>query len=116
MHNIDVTVSLAPAYDIISTAVYSKTFGSNLSRSMGMRYGLHENIDRINAEDFNLFARDVNMRLKRVKTIGEELIHKLPAALALAGEDAESKGFTAADEMVSRIKSGFKQRAAVLKK
>ena len=114
LHNMDGRVSLAPTYDIISTAVYSKTFGSKLSRSMGMKYGQHENIDRINAEDFILFARDFKIRVEEVKGIGEEIILNLPIALAAAGQEAESKGFTASEEMVRRIMVGYKQRAAVL--
>ena len=114
LHNSDGTISLAPIYDLISTAVYDGRYGSKLSRSMGMRIGLHENIDRINTEDFSVFARDVHMRLRQVMSIGVDVISKLPSAFNEAGLLAESKGFSAADEMVSRILTGCERRAKVL--
>ena len=114
LHNSDSTVSLAPIYDLISTAVYDGHFGSKLSRSMGMKIGIHENIDRINNEDFSGFARDVHTRLRQVISIGEDLIQKLPSAFSEAGLVAENKGFSAADEMVSRILNGCNRRIGIL--
>ena len=114
MHNMDATISLAPVYDLISTTIYDGHFGSKLSRSMGMRIGLHENIDKVNAEDFVIFARDVNVRLRQVVSLGKELMCKIPPAFKTAVLAAESAGFSAACDVAGRIISGCEQRARAL--
>ena len=115
LHNIDGTISLAPVYDLISTTIYDGNFGSKLSRSMGMRIGAHENIDRIDAGDFGVFSKDVRMRLQQVKNIGEELMEKLPSAVSLAVNAAEGEGFFSAGEMAERILSGCSRRIKAVK-
>jgi len=116
LHNTDGTVSLAPLYDLISTTIYDGRFGSKLSRNMGMRVGMHENIDRIKAEDFEVFAKDVRMRLQQVKIIGEELMDKLQPAFGAAVTAAEEAGFPDAGEIAGRILNGCYLRAKVLAK
>jgi len=114
LHNMDGTVSLAPAYDLISTTIYDGRFGSKLSRNMGMRIGGHENIDRINSEDFSIFAQDVHVRLQQVINLGKELIQRLPTAFSSAALAAESAGFSAAGDVAGRILSDCEQRIRVL--
>jgi len=111
MHNMDGSVSLAPVYDLISTTVYDGRFGSKLSRNMGMRIGLHENIDKINTDDFGAFTREVHIRPQQVKKIAKELMEKLPQAFDTAVIAAEGIGFSDAEEMANRIMSGCKLRA-----
>lgn len=114
LHNMDGTVSLAPAYDLISTTIYDGRFGSKLSRNMGMKIGAHENIDNVITEDFTAFAQDVHVRLQQVVSIGKEIIHKLPSAFNTAIIAAEGEGFSAAGGVASRILSDCEQRIRVL--
>ena len=114
LHNMDGSVSLAPAYDLISTTIYDGCFGSKLSRNMGMRIGFHENIDKVNAEDFNIFARDVHVRLQQVVSLGKELIRRIPLAFNSAVLAAESAGFSAARDVAGRIMCGCEQRVRAL--
>jgi len=113
LHNMDGTVSLAPAYDLISTAIYDGRFGSKLSRNMGMKLGSHENIDKVNAEDLSIFARDVHVRLKQVVSLGKELIRNIPLAFESAVLAAESAGFYAARDVAGHIRYTCEQRARV---
>jgi len=114
LHNIDGTVSLAPVYDLISTTIYDGRFGSKLSRNMGMKLGSHENIDKVNAEDFSIFARDVHVRLQQVVSLGKELIRNIPPAFESALLAAESAGFSAARDVAGRIMYTCEQRSRVL--
>jgi len=114
VHNMDGTVSLAPAYDLISTTIYDGRFGEKLSRNMGMRIGNHENIDKINTEDFTVFAHDVHVRPQHVVSIAKEIINKLPPAFNAAALAANGKGFTAANDVANRILSGCEKRIRVL--
>jgi len=114
LHNMDGCISLAPAYDLISTTIYDGRFGSKLSRNMGMRVGLHENIDKVNAEDFSIFARDVHVRLQQVVNLGKELIRDIPLAFKSAVLAAENAGFSAAGDVAGRIMHGCEQRARFL--
>ena len=111
LHNTDGTVSLAPAYDMISTTVYDGRYGAKLSRNLGMRIGMHENIDRVTKDDFTAFAADVHMRLRLIKSFGEELTQKLPYAFYDASLAANREGFRDAREMAGRILEGCTQRA-----
>ncbi|MCL2819214.1 MAG: type II toxin-antitoxin system HipA family toxin [Oscillospiraceae bacterium] len=110
-HNTDKTITLTPAYDLISTTIYDGHFGSKLSRNMGMRIGLHENIDKVNNDDFILFSKEVRMHVSLVRNYRDELISCLPDALNKAAEAALNRGFTNAYEISDRILNGCKQRA-----
>ena len=114
LHNVDGTVSLAPVYDLICTTIYDGLFGSKLSRNMGMRIGLHQNIDKVNAGDFNAFARDVHVRPQQVVNLGQEIIRKIPSAFNSAVLAAERAGFSAARDVAGRIMHGCEQRARTL--
>jgi len=114
LHNMDGTVSLAPVYDLISTTIYDGRFGSKLSRNMGMKIGSHENIDKVNAEDLSIFARDVHVRLQQVVSLGKELIRNIPLAFKSAVLAAEDAGFSAAGEVAGHILYGCEQRTRVL--
>jgi len=114
LQNSDGTVSLAPAYDLIASTIYDGNYGSKLSRNMGMRIGSHENIDRVDAADFDEFTREIHIRTNQLKAIGEELEYSLHTAFNAAGEEAFALGFTAADELVSRIMENSSTRSKVL--
>ena len=110
-HNPDKTVTLTPAYDVISTAIYDGRYGSKLSRNMGMRIGLHENIDKINNEDFVLFSKEIRVNLYQLKSYRDEIISKLPNALDEAASSAISRGFIKATEIANRILRECSKRA-----
>ena len=114
LYNTDGTVSLAPAYDIISTTVYDGRFGSKLSRNLGMRIGMHENINKVVKDDFDMFARDVRVRPQQIRFFGEDLMQKLPAAFNAAILAANREGFSNAREIAARIMDGCSQRSKVL--
>ncbi|MDR1088928.1 MAG: HipA domain-containing protein [Coriobacteriales bacterium] len=59
-------ISVAPAYDLVCTTFY----GERLLRSMAMRIGRHSHIDRIDQEDFRLFAEESGIN---IKVIADEL-------------------------------------------
>ena len=114
LHNSNGTVSLAPTYDIISTAIYDGRFGTKLSREMAMRIGKHENLDKIDSNDFSEFAKSVGMRKRQVLTIAEEIIEKMPNAFETASVAAEAKGFSEATSITSRIIRGCDKRSVNL--
>ncbi|MDR1183971.1 MAG: HipA domain-containing protein, partial [Coriobacteriales bacterium] len=62
----DGLLSVAPAYDLVCTTFY----GDRLLRSMAMRIGRHSHIDRIDQEDFRLFADESGISSK---VIADEL-------------------------------------------
>ncbi|MDR2106752.1 MAG: HipA domain-containing protein [Coriobacteriales bacterium] len=71
------TLSLAPAYDLLSTTYY----GDRLLRSMAMAIGQHSVIDRVDDEDFALFAKDTDISLAAVTSEFAELRTGLTKAL-----------------------------------
>ena len=79
-----------------------------------MRIGLHENIDKVNGEDFSIFARDVHVRLQQIVILVKELIRKIPLAFNSAVLAAESVGFSAASDVAGRIMYDCEKRARVL--
>ena len=113
-HNPDRTVTLTPAYDMISTTIYDGRFGSKLSRNMGMKIGLHENIDKINTDDFMLFSKEIRTNLNQLKSYRDEIISKLPNALNEAAASAIKKGFTNAPDIANRILNGCYKRAEII--
>jgi len=112
IHNVDGTISLAPAYDLVCTTIYDGQFGSKLNRNPGMQIGLQESIDNIGLDDFAAFSKDVHMRKNQVGVLRKELISALPLAFESACSAAESRGFTSAREVARRIISDCRMRAA----
>lgn len=105
---------LAPAYDVLSTTVYSDGFGAPLSRGMGMKIGRHLNIDRIERQDFEGLraAFGVSPRL-----FGEEVdrvSHVSFETFERAAEHLMDDGFARVDELLEHVKAGWTQRRAVL--
>ena len=110
-HNTDKTITFAPAYDLIATAIYDGHLGSKLSRNMGMRIGLHENIDKINNEDFTLFAKNIQIHLSQVRNYKDEIMSNLPDALNKATASANDRGFTNAPKLADRSFAECNKRA-----
>lgn len=109
------SVRLAPAYDLVSTAVYDGRFGARLSRSMGLRMGSHLNIDKVDADDVALLARLLRQPSNAARVERERLCEGLQAAFSQAVEDAVQFGFgKQAGELAERILFGAKVRMKAL--
>ena len=92
------SVRLAPAYDILSTAVYEQS-----TRNMAFRIGKELSVDRITAQSFRDAAEEIGIgsrmamrRFERMCGLFEEALHK--SALQLYDE-----GFENAPELEQRI-------------
>lgn len=108
-------VRLAPAYDLVSTAVYDGRFGAKLSRSMGVRLGSHLNIDKVDADDIASVARTLRQSPKAAREERERLRAGFRAALFEAAGDAAGFGFAdEALELAERILFGANVRMKML--
>ena len=109
------SVMLAPAYDLLATAVYGDGFGAGLSRGMGMRIGAHSNIDRVGVEDLVRLAKDLGMKPDRLFRIAGDLVEKLPQAIDEAAGMLSGKARDDAGALVARIREGIEKRSCVCK-
>ena len=93
-------VRLAPAYDIVSTAIYEQS-----TRDMAFRIGGAQTIDEITAESFRAAAREVGlgerMAMRRFDNIREQFV----PALRQSALELVSAGYPKAFEMEKRILS-----------
>ena len=82
-------LSLAPAYDLISTTFY----GDRLLNSMAMRIGEHSRIDKINAEDFAIFSEETKISLKMIgaemHVLQDTIVNQIDAVVNAIGQEAE---------------------------
>ena len=104
-------VHLAPAYDLVSTTVYDGSFGSELSRGMGMRIGAHSNIDRVTAEDFPLLASELGLSSQVVRREMAMLAEAMLAGIEDAAGSLQELVPDDIGELVSRIRAGIERRA-----
>lgn len=109
-------IALAPAYDLHCTAIYDGRFGAKLSRSLGMRIGDHENIDKVDSGGFTLLAKDLHIRPRALEAMFDELADALASSFEIAGTAAASAGFEASSEMVERIIADAQQRISKVKR
>ena len=107
------SVMLAPAYDLLSTAVYDGGFGAELSRGMGMRIGAHSNIDRVTAEDLALLAKSLGMSVVRLSQMACELAEVLPRAVDDAAALLQEKTPDETSELAERIHKGIEKRSSI---
>lgn len=107
------SVRLAPAYDLVSTAIYDGRFGGQLSRGMGIRVGEHLNIDKVSSDDFEALVHDLNLSKRVFHEIVEHFSADIEGAFEAAGEEAVALGFDARD-ITQRILLGAKKRLRVL--
>lgn len=99
-------VRLAPAYDLVPTAIFER-----FSRSMGMAIGEHRVIDQVEPEDFSLLAEDMGLTEGALKRIARDLVGCIvPAVMAAGAVDTpagDSLSFDAEDlvnDMAPRLK------------
>lgn len=104
----------APAYDILCTTIYDGTFGSQLSRSMGIRMGDHLNIDRVTSEDFSALANVLRQPASAVGEVVDRMVSGMGDALSAAAGEATGLGFPASYGLAERIEKDASRRARVL--
>ena len=110
------SVTLAPAYDLISTTVYRDGFGQELSRSCGIRIGRHLNIDRITPEDIRECAKALRQPEKQTEAIIEELLETFESAFRISASEAPESETGNANMFANRILADAETRAQTLEK
>lgn len=110
-------VSLAPVYDLMCTTIYDGRFGSELSRSMGIRIGDHLNIDKVTPNDFALLAQDMRQPKRAAAKILEELVGSVEAAFEVAAVESVRVGLgDDACDLMQRIVKSTAKRKDVMRK
>lgn len=104
------TAWLAPAYDLVSTTVYGGSFGSELSRTMGMRLGRHTNIDRVTRDDFEGLAADLGMSTRALSRLSSSLVEKIDAAYDGVAVPLLDSGPDGVETLVSLVRKGYEAR------
>ena len=109
-------VRLAPAYDLVSTTVYDVGFGSELSRTMGMRLGDHANIDRVTHDDFDGLAADLGMSSRALFKIAGELADKTAEEYGKVTAPLLESGPDGLETLVELIREGVETRRMVTRR
>lgn len=92
------SVRLAPAYDVISTTVYS---GS--TRDLSMRIGDAVTVDDVSESSFRMAAREVGIGEKLAIKRFSAMAQQFESALASTAEELTGKGFTNATQLREQI-------------
>lgn len=92
------TVRLAPAYDLLSTAVYESS-----TRELAFRLGDAYTLEEVTEDSFRAAAKEVGLGEKMALRRLEEMRERFPAALYGATEELTSSGFEKAEELAARI-------------
>lgn len=101
---VDVVPTLAPLYDLLSTAVYE-----NLTPKMAMKLGSKYKFTEVQARHWDQFAQAVGLSPAQTRKRVLRMAHELPA---LAHQLQESASF-AAQPVVAKIVSLIEARAAL---
>lgn len=104
------SIRLAPAYDLSSTTVYGGSFGSELSRTMGMRLGGHANIDRVMRDDFDGLAIDLGMSTRAFVRLANSLVERIDASFDEVAHPLLDLGPNQLKVLVSLVREGFMAR------
>ncbi|MBO4838541.1 MAG: HipA domain-containing protein [Lachnospiraceae bacterium] len=91
-------VRLAPAYDLVSTAVYESS-----TRDMAFRIGGVLRLDDIDAEALRRAARDAGLGGRMAMQRAERMREAFPAALLESAEALEKQGFSQAGTIARKI-------------
>jgi len=96
---------LAPAYDLISTAIYE---GS--TRKLSMRIGDATDLDQVCKESFRLAAKEIKLNERLAMACYERMMDLVPAALEKCADQICELGFEQAgvikDKILKQIKRG----------
>lgn len=93
------TIRLAPAYDIISTAVYESS-----TRDMAFNIGGEISLDRINRDSFKVAAKECGLGEKVAMSRFDRLSSGFEKALDTAADKLTAQGFEKAVYLRDRIK------------
>ena len=91
-------VRLAPAYDLVSTAVYESS-SEDMALAIGGEYNLH----KITRKSFEEEAKKVGLGTKLAMQHFDEMAEAFPEALSNAKDEAESMGLPGAAEIADLI-------------
>ena len=94
------TLRLAPAYDVVSTTVYS---GS--TRRLSMHFGDATTLDTVNEDSFRKAAHEVGIGEKLAMKRTAAMAEKFEAALNTTAEELTAQGFTNAAQLRDQILS-----------
>ncbi|MBO4289372.1 MAG: type II toxin-antitoxin system HipA family toxin [Lachnospiraceae bacterium] len=92
------TVRLAPAYDILSTAIYPRS-----TRDMAIRIGGAYRLDEIDRPAIQQAAAEAGLGRGMALSCLDKMIEKLPQALAESAEVLRQAGFWYAERLADRI-------------
>lgn len=104
------SVSLAPAYDLVST-----TYFPRYSRSMAMVFGGAESIDEVTPETFKRVAQDLGITAGALKRLAAPIAERLLPALAQAGEGELGDVLESTPYVADDLASDVKPRLEVLR-
>jgi len=91
-------IRLAPAYDIVSTAVYETS-----TRDMGLSIGGEISIDNIDRDAFAREARNIGLGTKIAMHRYDEMAEKFSSARMSSAEELGDSGFEKAEELCKSI-------------
>ena len=91
-------ISLAPAYDIVSTVIYRES-----TRMMSFAIGGEYSIDKLTREHFKLAAKEARIGEKIAMERFNELAESFPSALLSSAGQLEMQGFKKALELADSI-------------
>lgn len=91
-------ISLAPAYDIVSTVIYRES-----TRMMSFAIGGEYSIDKLTREHFKLAAKEARIGEKIAMERFDELAESFPSALLSSAGQLEMQGFKKALELADSI-------------
>ena len=87
IHKEDGTVSLAPAYDIMSTLYYSAAFGRPMNSTLGLFVNGKRDINEVTVEDLLAEAKRWGIKYRVAQSVLYQLLERLPDAVDQAAVD-----------------------------
>lgn len=100
---------LAPAYDLVST-----TYFARFSREMGMAIGRHHDIDEVDADDFELLAKQLGVGMGLIRGIAQEFASNAARALRDEGRSLGDQGYESAPYIADDIEEDIAPRLEVI--
>ncbi len=91
-------ISLAPAYDIVSTVIYE-----NATREMSFGIGGTRDINRINKDNFRMMASQINLGEKIAVKEYENILNKFESSIRESARELKEMGFNNANNICERI-------------
>ncbi|MDO4289636.1 MAG: type II toxin-antitoxin system HipA family toxin [Eggerthellaceae bacterium] len=104
------SVSLAPAYDLVST-----TYFPRYSRNMAMVFGGVESIDEVTPETFKHVAQDLGITVGALKHLAAPITERLLPALVQAGEGELGDVLKSTPYVADDLANDVKPRLEVLR-